>query len=347
MLCGEIRCCCWLCRLAQMVCLACSCPGVSCILQGMRDARPMPGVAPPPWSPPVAPAAAAGFAPLAAGGRSAASSARASPHDSAERDVPQSGAAMPIPMQQRIAGAQLPGWESSGTMPSSTLGSGQVAAWSSVPSASTIAGGFATGTAATGLTGLSVSTSRRAGDSRADPTSALLKERSDAAVVKDVRLGPLLGSGSFGRVYKGEAALCFCRVLGNISGLFCTPVGCASPATGCPAAMLSVRLAAARATTGPSTVDACPGVCAGRWKATPVAVKIIEHYSSAEGVGSSRGNRISAGREMLFATSISHPNLVSTSPGYCSHSTADVPSWSAAVCPYACTLLPPTLHGTP
>lgn len=55
----------------------------------------------------------------------------------------------------------------------------------------------------------------------------------------------------------------------------------------------------------------CVASCAGRWKATPVAVKIIEHYSSREGVGSSRGNRISAGREMLFATSTSHPNLVS------------------------------------
>jgi hypothetical protein len=58
------------------------------------------------------------------------------------------------------------------------------------------------------------------------------------------------------------------------------------------------------------TVTVMP-VPAGRWKATPVAVKIIEHYSSREGVGSSKGNRISAGREMLFATSISHPNLVS------------------------------------
>lgn len=49
---------------------------------------------------------------------------------------------------------------------------------------------------------------------------------------------------------------------------------------------------------------------AGRWKATPVAVKIIDHYGSTDDVGSSRGNRVSAGREMLFATSISHPNLV-------------------------------------
>lgn len=69
----------------------------------------------------------------------------------------------------------------------------------------------------------------------------------------------------------------------------------------------------------PSTMSSLATLCwllfrfaAGRWKATPVAVKIIEHYSSAEGVGSSRGNRVSAGREMLFATSISHPNLVST-----------------------------------
>jgi hypothetical protein len=54
----------------------------------------------------------------------------------------------------------------------------------------------------------------------------------------------------------------------------------------------------------------CADLPAGRWKATPVAVKIIEHYSNTDGVGSSRGNRVSAGREMLFATSISHPNLV-------------------------------------
>jgi hypothetical protein len=72
----------------------------------------------------------------------------------------------------------------------------------------------------------------------------------------------------------------------------------------------------------------CPVMCAGRWKATPVAVKIIEHYSSAEGVGSSRGNRVSAGREMLFATSISHPNLVSLTPCY--------NSYAAGVCACYC-----------
>jgi hypothetical protein len=83
--------------------------------------------------------------------------------------------------------------------------------------------------------------SRLTGDSCApDTTTAVLKARSDAAVLKDLKLGPLLGQGCYGRVYRG------------------------------------------------------------RWKATPVAVKIIDHYSSNEGVGSSRGNRISAGREMLF-----------------------------------------------
>lgn len=49
---------------------------------------------------------------------------------------------------------------------------------------------------------------------------------------------------------------------------------------------------------------------AGRWKATPVAVKIIEHH--AAGGRSSGGKTISAGRETLLATSVSHPNVVTT-----------------------------------
>lgn len=80
--------------------------------------------------------------------------------------------------------------------------------------------------------------------------SALLKARSDVAVLRDLKIGPLLGRGSFGRVYKGH------------------------------------------------------------WKATPVAVKIIEHH--AAGARSSGGKTISAGRETLLATSVSHPNVVST-----------------------------------
>jgi hypothetical protein len=41
-------------------------------------------------------------------------------------------------------------------------------------------------------------------------------------------------------------------------------------------------------------------------------VKIIEHYG-VDAEASSGSRRISAGREMLFATSISHPNVV----GHC------------------------------
>lgn len=54
-------------------------------------------------------------------------------------------------------------------------------------------------------------------------------------------------------------------------------------------------------------VSSCP---AGRWKATTVAVKIIEHVEGAPGTASSGGKKISVGRESLLATSISHPNVV-------------------------------------
>jgi hypothetical protein len=32
----------------------------------------------------------------------------------------------------------------------------------------------------------------------------MLKARSDMAVLRDLKIGPLLGRGSYGRVYKGE-----------------------------------------------------------------------------------------------------------------------------------------------
>jgi hypothetical protein len=34
--------------------------------------------------------------------------------------------------------------------------------------------------------------------------SALIKARSDVALLRDLKIGPLLGRGSYGRVYKGE-----------------------------------------------------------------------------------------------------------------------------------------------
>lgn len=39
---------------------------------------------------------------------------------------------------------------------------------------------------------------------RLDSLSNLLKARSDVAVLRDLKIGPLLGRGSYGRVYKGE-----------------------------------------------------------------------------------------------------------------------------------------------
>jgi hypothetical protein len=55
----------------------------------------------------------------------------------------------------------------------------------------------------TGLTASGAGTSRAA-DSSTESMSALLKARSDAVVLKDIKLGPLIGSGSFGRVFRGE-----------------------------------------------------------------------------------------------------------------------------------------------
>lgn len=45
--------------------------------------------------------------------------------------------------------------------------------------------------------------------------------------------------------------------------------------------------------------------CAGRWKNTMVAIKVVEHTASD-------GNDATAEREALLATSLSHPNIVST-----------------------------------
>jgi hypothetical protein len=46
-----------------------------------------------------------------------------------------------------------------------------------------------------------------------DTTTAVLKARSDAAVLKDLKLGPLLGQGCFGRVYRGGCPACLATSL--------------------------------------------------------------------------------------------------------------------------------------
>jgi hypothetical protein len=61
----------------------------------------------------------------------------------------------------------------------------------------------------------------KAGDGSTDTTPAVLKARSDASVLKDLRLGTLLGQGCFGRVYRGEAVqACHCPAHG-VSSLKC------------------------------------------------------------------------------------------------------------------------------
>lgn len=43
-----------------------------------------------------------------------------------------------------------------------------------------------------------------------------------------------------------------------------------------------------------------------------MAVKIIEHHEGSPGTASSGGKRINVGRESLLATTMAHPNVVST-----------------------------------
>jgi hypothetical protein len=56
----------------------------------------------------------------------------------------------------------------------------------------------------TGTRGSGLGRVDKVGDGSTDTTRAVLKARSDASVLKDLRLGTLLGQGCFGRVYRGE-----------------------------------------------------------------------------------------------------------------------------------------------
>jgi len=67
---------------------------------------------------------------------------------------------------------------------------------------------FSTGLQSQRFTGSASFGSRAAGmDDRLSSVSALLKARSDVAVLRDLKIGPLLGRGSYGRVYRGEAGM--------------------------------------------------------------------------------------------------------------------------------------------
>lgn len=59
-------------------------------------------------------------------------------------------------------------------------------------------------TCSTGLRTSEAGLSSRGMDSKISSAAALLKQRSDVAVLRDLKIGPLLGRGSYGRVYRGE-----------------------------------------------------------------------------------------------------------------------------------------------
>lgn len=75
-------------------------------------------------------------------------------------------------------------------------------AWASVADSS-----VGTAAASTVLGSSSLSTVSRRGGSQTGALSAMLKARSDVAVLRDIKLGPLLGAGSYGRVFRGKRCL--------------------------------------------------------------------------------------------------------------------------------------------
>jgi hypothetical protein len=54
----------------------------------------------------------------------------------------------------------------------------------------------------------SLTSGSRALDRAARGMSALIKARADVALLRDLKIGPLLGRGAYGKVYKGELQLC-------------------------------------------------------------------------------------------------------------------------------------------
>lgn len=85
----------------------------------------------------------------------------------------------------------------------------------------------ATGTASFG--------SRATGmEDRLSSVSALLKARSDVAVLRDLKIGPLLGRGSYGRVYRGETARAWIAVASELL-LLVSFAECSSSSIACGA----------------------------------------------------------------------------------------------------------------
>jgi hypothetical protein len=101
----------------------------------------------------------------------------------------------------------------SGGRVSGGRGSGQAgmpASGGGAPGASSTGGGSGPGSSAgaAGSSGQGAVASRGMGN-----VSSMLKARSDMAVLRDLKIGPLLGRGSYGRVYKGEQGLLLCAAV--------------------------------------------------------------------------------------------------------------------------------------
>lgn len=72
---------------------------------------------------------------------------------------------------------------------------------SGVPCTPVATPNFSTGSMRSGL-----GRCRLPGDHQADTTTSLLRARSDAAILKDLKLSSVIGEGSYGRVWRGKVA---------------------------------------------------------------------------------------------------------------------------------------------
>jgi hypothetical protein len=77
---------------------------------------------------------------------------------------------------------------------------------SSSASTSTAAGSSETHRTAADAGDASAAGSRAVADQRYGSATALLRARADVSVLRDLKIGPLIGRGSYGRVYRGALA---------------------------------------------------------------------------------------------------------------------------------------------
>ena len=142
------------------------------------------------------------------------------------------------------------------------------------PSGGRLAGGSQGGSQGRGSLGQEVSGAASSPVPWLDVT-ALLRARSDFT---DIEVGPMIGRGSFGRVYKGAA----------------------------PGTLSLLQQCWLQWAWTPRAVPDGPSPCAGRWKGAFVAIKVVDHQEAA--------TKLIAMREGALSHSVQHPNVVSLSP---------------------------------